>query len=69
MELRDLIFQDMAEKGFLGMSQISKEMNIARCTLDRLLIKNEASRNTIRKASFISKRPIREYEECEFTLI
>lgn len=69
MELRDLVLRDMAKEGYIEALQISKAVKISRSTLDVLFRKNIASHYTIRKISLVTKRPIREYEECEFTLI
>lgn len=70
MELRDLVLRDVAKEGYIEALQISKAVKISRSTLNVLFRKkNIASHYNIRKISLVIKRPIREYEECEFTLI
>lgn len=68
-ELRDLVVQDMAKLGHVDTEDIRKVVGIARNTLDKLFIHNTCSNTTIRKISIVTKRPIREYEACEFKLV
>lgn len=68
-ELRDLVIQDMAKLGYINAEDIRKVVGVARNTLDRLFIQNTCSNTTIRKISIVTKRPIREYEACEFKLV
>ena len=68
-ELRDLVVQDMAKLGYIEAEDIRKVIGIARNTLDRLFISNTCSNTTIRKISIVTKRPMREYEACEFKLV
>lgn len=69
LEIRDLVLQDMADLGHIEMEDIRVALNISRTTLDRLFLKNMCSRSTIRKVAIVTKRPMREYEACEFKLV
>lgn len=61
--LTDTIIQDLTDKGFLTTEDMIKAINVSKGTWYKLMNEDNISELSLRKLSYLTKRPILEYKE------
>lgn len=64
-KLIELIEEDLIKIGLIGSTKIAKELNVTIATWWRLTNRGAISNNTLKKISYITKRPYSEYKKLK----
>lgn len=64
-KLIELIEEDLIKIGLIGSTKIAKELNVTITTWWRLTNRGIVSNNTLKKISYITKRPYSEYKKLK----
>lgn len=62
-KLTDTIIQDLTNNGFITTEEMIKALNISKGTWYKLMNEDRISELSLRKLSYLTKRPIIEYRE------
>lgn len=62
-KLTDTIIQDLTDNGFIKTEEMIKALNISKGTWYKLMNEDNISELSLRKLSYLTKRPIIEYKE------
>lgn len=62
-KLTDVIIQDLTNNGFITTEEMIKALNVSKGTWYKLMNEDRISELSLRKLSYLTKRPIIEYRE------
>lgn len=62
-KLTDTIIQDLTNNGFITTEEMIKALNVSKGTWYKLMNEDRISELSLRKLSYLTKRPIIEYRE------
>ena len=62
-KLIDTIIQDLTDNGFIKTEEMIKALNVSKGTWYKLMNEDNISELSLRKLSYLTKRPIIEYKE------